>query len=316
MKGYNRKDMIIGYSIIILAVFTFSCSEIIVKLLQNSVGTLTLSFYRFFFSGIFLLFVLILMGDLKGIFFMIKKHWGLLILGSSIAWGLSNVIYFIGIENTLANMGATIYTTYPIWITIYSFFILNEKSNLKLKLVGIAIGLSGVFILMTDLDFSGLLKVEHLFGNSLVLLGSIMWGFYSVLGKKIQIKESDTPNIALKFTMVSSFFAAFPVFLILILSPEIEFIFVHISIDWVLILFLGFISTGLGLFLLFLGLKRTEVSKGMSLAFLKPIFATILALFLLNENPTLSLLISIFLVVVSIVLINKKGNNLKKNLAD
>ncbi|MBN1803119.1 MAG: hypothetical protein JW891_16535 [Candidatus Lokiarchaeota archaeon] len=60
------------------------------------------------------------MKDLKGVFPMIKNNWALLLLGSSCAWGLSNIVYFVGIENTQANIGATIYTTYPAWIATYS----------------------------------------------------------------------------------------------------------------------------------------------------------------------------------------------------
>lgn len=307
MKIQANKEVINGYALIIISVFTFSCSEIIVKLLQDSISALSLSFYRFFFSGLFLLLVLIVMKDLKGIWLMIKRNWLLFLLGSSFAWGVSNIIYFIGIENTQANIGATIYTTYPIWITIYSFFILNEKNNMKLKIAGISIGLLGVIILLTNFNFSELINIEHLFGNVLVLIGSITWGFYSVLGKKIQLKESETFNNALKFTMISSFFAMIPVFIILMLTPELGTLFAHDARDWFLILFLSVISTGLGLFLLFVGLKRVEVSKGMSLAFLKPIFATILAFFLLNETPTIILIFSICLVIASILLINRKN---------
>ncbi|MBN1803101.1 MAG: EamA family transporter [Candidatus Lokiarchaeota archaeon] len=312
MKLQVRKEDITGYLTIIIAVFTFSCSEIIIKLLQDSIGALSLSFYRFLFSGFFLLLLLTIMKDLRGIWSIIKKNWLLLILGSSLAWGISNIIYFIGIQNTQANIGATIYTTYPIWITIYSFFFLNEKINMKFKIAGIIVGLLGVTILLTNFNFSELIKIENLLGNLLVLIGSITWGFYSVLGKKVQLKESKTTNIALKFTMISSFFAMVPVFVILIFTPELGRLFAHDAREWSLVLFLGVISTGLGLFLLFIGLKRLEVSRGMSLAFLKPIFATVLAFFLLNETPTIVLLISVCMVVISILLINK--NNKQNNI--
>ena len=43
------KEKFEGYSIIIIAVFTWSFSEIIVKLLQGAVGALSLSFFSFFF---------------------------------------------------------------------------------------------------------------------------------------------------------------------------------------------------------------------------------------------------------------------------
>ncbi|TFF94669.1 MAG: EamA family transporter, partial [Promethearchaeota archaeon] len=80
--------------------------------------------------------------------------------------------------------------------------------------------------------------------------------------------------------------------------------------EWFWIIFLGIVSTGLGIWLLFEGINRMEVSKGMSLAFFKPIFATILSFFILSETPTLILLISIILVIISIILINRNPQDL------
>ena len=296
-----------SYLIIILAVFTWSFSEIIVKLLQGSIGMLSLSFLRFFIGGVCLLIILILKRDMAGIWKMIKENWKLLLIASCLALGLSNVIYFIGITYTQANIGATLYTTYPIWITIYAIFILNERSNLKLKFIGIVIGILGVAILMTNFNLIAFFSSENLFGNVLVLLGAIIWGFYSVLGKKIQMNEPELSNSALKFSMLSMFLASIPIFTILIFTPEFDYFLNYDLESWFWIMFLGIISTGLGIFLLFEGIKHIETSKGMSLAFLKPIFATILAYLILNELPTLVLLFSIFLVIISILLINRKS---------
>lgn len=294
-----------AYIIIIIAVFTWSFAEIIVKLIGTGVGALSLSFFRFFIGGLFLLSLLIIKKDLTGIIKMIKNNWILFLISSCFALGISNIIYFVGINNTQANIGATIYTSYPIWISIYSIFILNERLNLKLKFMGIFIGLIGVMILLTNLNFLDILSVENLIGNLLVLTGSIIWGLYSVLGKKIQLKEQETTNHDLKFTLVSLFFASLPIFLILVFTPEFNTFLIYDFNSWYLILFLGIISTGLGIYLFFIGLKHIEVSKGISLAFLKPIFATVLAFFLLIELPTISLFISIPIVIISIILINK-----------
>ena len=308
-----------GYLIIILAVFTWSFSEIIVKLLQQKIGPFTLSFFRFFIGSLFLLIVLLFKKDLSGFKTLLKNNWRFLIISSCFALGISNVIYFMGVRNTQANIAATIYSTYPIWITIYSILLLQEKNNLKLKFVGLGIGIFGVIILMTNLNFIGFLESKYLFGNLLVLLGSILWGLYSVLGKKIQINEKNTTNIPLKFSFISSLFACLPIFVILLFTSEVQNFGSYDLESWVWIFFLGIISTGLGIFLLFEGIKQIEVSKGMSLAFLKPIFATILAFFILKEIPTLSLYISIGMIIISIILINKNpkikksdknGNNL------
>ena len=302
-----------GYSIILLGVFTWSFSEIIVKLLQGFVGPISLSFFRSFIGGLFLLLLLMLKRDLSGIKKMIKDNFILIIVASCFASGLANIIYFIGVSNTQANIAATIYTTYPIWITIYSVFILNEKSNLKWKFIGVILGLVGIAILMTNFNISEIFSSQNLYGNVLVLLGSIIWSLYSVLGKKIQINEKDISNIALKFCMVSSFLACLPVFFILIFSPEFETFMSYNFESWFWISFLGIVSTGLGTYLLFEGIKHIEVSKGMSLAFCKPIFATILAFFLLRELPTIALLISISMVMGSIILINRTPDFEKKD---
>ena len=301
----NNDESLKGYLIIIIGVFTWSFSEIIVKLLQGSVGAISLSFFRYFIGGLFLLSILVIKRDLSGIIKMVKENWPLLLISSCFALGIGNAIYFVGVTNTKANIAATIYTTYPMWITFYSIFILNEKSNLKLKFIGIVIGLIGIAILMTNFNITEIFSPQNLFGNFLVLLGSIIWSFYSVLGKKIQINEKETSNIALKFCMVSSFLASITIFIILIFTPEIESFMNYSFESWLWISFLGVVPSGLGTFLLFEGIKRIEVSKGMSLAFCKPIFATILAFFILNELPTIALLISISLVIASIILINK-----------
>ncbi len=303
MKDTERNPNI-GYLIFIIAVFTWSFSEIIVKLLQGSVGPLSLSFFRFIIGGGFLLIVLIFKRDLSGIGKMIKDNWKLMLISSCFAFGLSNIIYFIGVSYTAANIAATIYTTYPIWITIYSIFILNERTNLKLKFIGIAIGVFGVAALMTNFNFMGFFSSENLLGNCLVLIGSIMWSLYSVLGKKIQMNEEGTTNCALKYSMVSSLLATLPVLLILPFTTEYDNFLNYNFEAWFWITFLGIVSTGIGIYLLFEGLKYIEASKGFSLAFLKPIFATFLAFLILGESPTLILLISISFVMVSIVLIN------------
>ena len=236
---------------------------------------------------------------------MLKNNWMLFLICSCFALGISNIIYFTGITLTQANIGATIYTTYPIWITIYSILILHEKTNLKLKFIGIGIGVLGVAILMTNFNFLGFFSSEYLLGNFLVLTGSIIWGLYSVLGKKIQKNEEGMENVALKFSMLSNLLACAPVFIILLFTPEFDTFMQYDLTSWFWISFMGIISTGFGIYLLFFGIQKIEVSKGMSLAFLKPIFATVLAFFILSEMPTIALLVSIFLVICSILLINR-----------
>ena len=301
-----------GYVILLIAVFTWSFSEIIVKLLHRNVGVLSLSFFRFFIGGFFLFVILLIKRDFNGIFRIIKNNFSLFLICSCLALGFSNYIYFIGVTYTEANIAAALYTTYPIWITIYSIFILNERDNLKFKFIGIIFGIFGVIILLTQFNFSGFISLEYLLGNSLVLLGSIIWSLYSVLGKKIQLIEVNISNYALKFSMLSSLFACLPMIFILSFTPEMNFFFNYQLNEWFWIIFLGIICTGVGIWLLFEGISRLEVSKGMSFAFFKPIFASILSFLILSEIPSLIFLISFITIIISILLINR-NSKLNKN---
>ncbi|TXT63185.1 MAG: membrane protein of unknown function [Promethearchaeota archaeon] len=309
MLNEQLNQTIIAYLTIILAVFTWSLVEIIVKFVQNAVGPIALSFFRYFIGGLFLLIILIIKRDLSGIIKMIRNNWKVFLLISIIASGLSNILYFIGVNNTQANIASAILTTYPIWITIFSFFLLKEKSNIEYKIIGIILGVIGVFILITNFNFSGFLMQENLLGNILVLCGSIIWGLYTPLGKRIQTNEEETTNCALKFTMLSFVFTSIFISFIVLLTPEVHTFFQYDLNSWFWVLFLGIIPTGFGQYIFFLGVKHIEVSKGISLAFLKPVFATILAFFILQEQTTFTLLISIGLVSCSVILINRNRNN-------
>jgi drug/metabolite transporter (DMT)-like permease len=285
-----------------------------VKLVQDQANAASLSFYRFFLGGIFLFIILFIKKDLLHIKRMLKNNWLLFVLSSSVALGISNILYFIGLYYTQANIAATIYSTYTIWSTIFSIYILNERNNIKLKFVGLILGSLGVLLLMTNLDLLNIISVENLFGNILVLIGSLLWGIYTVLGKKIQLNEPKLSNCALKFSMLSSFLASIPNFIFMLTFTETTSLLIYSFEIWAHIFFLGFICTGLGIFLLFEGLKNVELSKGMSLALLKPIFVAFLAFIILNEIPTIILAISISLIIIAISLINQNRPNHSKAL--
>ncbi|MBY9005869.1 MAG: DMT family transporter [Candidatus Lokiarchaeota archaeon] len=313
MKIGNKNH---GYIILLTAVFSWSFSEIIVKLLQSNVGVLSLSFFRFFIGGLFLFLILLIRNDLKGIRKIIRNNLPIFLISSCFVLGFSNIIYFIGVTYTEANIAAAIYTTYPIWITIYSIFILNERENLKFKFIGIIFGIIGATILITQFNFAGFVSLEYLWGNFLVLSGSIIWSLYSVLGKKIQLVEHNITNYALKYGMLTSLFACIPIIFFLIYSSDIKYFFNYQLYEWFWIFFLGIICTGFGIWLLFEGISRLEVSKGMSFAFLKPIFASILSFFILSEIPSPILIISIAIIIISIFLINKNTDSHKEEFSN
>jgi drug/metabolite transporter (DMT)-like permease len=311
-------DEKIGYLMCFTGVFTWSFSEIIVKKLQGAAGPVSLSFLRFFLGGIFLLLIMMFQKDTKDTLKIVKKHPKLSIIASMFGLGISNVIYFTGIQYTQANVGSALYTTYPIFISIYSIYILGEKSNIKRKFLGLFLGFIGTAILITNFQFGLFIESDLLLGNILLVLAASIWALYSVLGKKIfkleaieamqseEAKKAQITNIEIKWTTISFFISCIPIIIILPFTNELDTFLLYSPVEWGYILFLSFLSTAFGLYIFFIGIRKIDVSKGISLALMKPILVSILAFLILGELPTIGLVIAIPLISIAVLLINKK----------
>ncbi|MHA1380428.1 MAG: DMT family transporter [Candidatus Helarchaeota archaeon] len=304
-----------GYISVFFAVFIWSFGEILIKVIQNDVGPYAYTFLRFSIGALFLFSILGVKKDISGLKGMAGNNWGLVIIASFFGLGISHVLFFIGISNTYANVGSLIFTTYPIWTTLYSIFVLNERTNLKLKFIGITVGIFGITILMLSFQSNNFLDIEqlfgrysHLFGMSVALIAAMVWSVYSVAGKKIQKNCEELSNCDLKYTALSLLLAIIPIFFILIFTPDFEAIFHYDLNTWFWVIILGIFSSGIAYYLFFKGVQYIEVSKGISLAFLKPIIAAFFAFIILGEEVTVFLLISIILVFIAIYLINRNSN--------
>ncbi|MHA1679713.1 MAG: DMT family transporter [Promethearchaeota archaeon] len=310
------KDSTKGYLLCLIGVACWSFSEITTRVSttmgSSTVGPIMLSFYRFFFGGLFLLLLISMQRDTSGMKQLVrgKKNQGILILSSMFGLGISNVIYFVGVKLTNnASLSSALYTTYPIFICIYSIFLLKEKTNIPLKFVGLALGFLGTIILVNDFSFDNNVGA----GMVLLILAAAIWSLYSVLGKMLFRLNPGIKRVEIKFTTISFFYACVPIFIILLFSDELPTLFQHSTGEWGLIAFMAIVITALGLYAFYTGVKKIEVSRGISLALLKPVMATVWVIILIHlniipfENVSWVLLISIPTVSVAVLLINKKS---------
>lgn len=310
-----------GYLLCFSAVVAWSFSEIVVKLLQEvkasglgeGVGPVLLSFYRFFFGGSFILLLMVARRQVPGTMLLIKRNAFLVLVSSMVAFGLSNVIYFAGIRMTQANVGAALYVTYPIFISIYGIFILHERTNIPLKIAGSVLGFVGMALLMTDFDLSLFVQPDKILGNILLVLAAAIWGFYSVLGKKVFTRERLLPvevsvgAVEIKYTAVSNLLACVPVLVLLPFFPEeLALLFRHSLYEWLLILFMGIVITGLSLYVFFTGIKMIEVAHGISMSMFKPVMVAVFSFFILGELPSIAMYVAFPLIMVAVLLVNRR----------
>ena len=177
--------------------------------------------------------------------------------------------------------------TWPIFIVIFSVWLLNEKLTWK-SILSCTLGFLGVLIVLTKGDFSQLYLAD-ISVDLIVLLAAGVFGLFSVLSKKVDFEP---------FTATTLFFlsaTAFSFFSMMIFS---NFQFPSSS-SIIPILGNGILINGFSYILWLKGLSHAKASSTAPLVFITPILAAILIVIFFKEAFLPVYLIGLALVVVA-----------------
>ena len=136
-------------------------------------------------------------------------------------------------------------------------------------------------------------------GILFAVIAAIGWGASAVLSR-IALEKTD-PRLA---TIVSLFFSSIIMFSISLSTQFNEFEKLIVS-DFLWFFSAGLTSFAAGSLLNYVGIKNIGVSKASPLFGTSPLFAALLAIIILNENPTIMLGMGIVIVTFGIILITK-----------
>lgn len=219
---------------------------------------------------------------------------GLSLLGTGLHYGVQT----IGLQYTTATNASLFAVTGPITILLLSAAILHERISLQ-KALGVAIAVGGVLVVMGRGTLTGLDFGDHVFGDVMVILSIVMWGLFTVFGKRLTDELG-----ALRVTAIATVMGAgwmLPVGWIE--SRSRSFSLFEITTEaWIAIAFLGVGCSFLATLLYFIALQQTESQKvGVYLYTIPPMTAAFAAL-MLGEVVTLNVLVGSLLVISGVAL--------------
>jgi len=152
------------------------------KYALDVVPPFTLLFLRYFFAAI----TLILLCRHSKIEIMPQEDRGTLFQIGFFGYFLSIAAQFIGTRLSSAHMGAVITTLSPVFQSGFAILLLGEKITAK-QVTAIGFSLAGVLVIT---GLPGEAAGEPFFyGNLFLLLAACLWGYYSVLAKKIATRQ-------------------------------------------------------------------------------------------------------------------------------
>ena len=215
------------------------------------------------------------------------------LFGTSLHYSLQTA----GLQFTTASNASLYTTTGPITILLLSALVLGERITAR-KAFGVALAVAGVLVVM-GADTLSTLELGHVKGDVLVLASLVMWGLFTVYGKRM-IDELGALRVTAWVTVIGA----------LTMVPvgwaearATGFSLADVTVEaWLAIAFLGVACSFLATLLYFVALGLSESQKvGVYLYTIPPMTAVVAALYL-GETITVNLVIGAVLVIGGVAL--------------
>ena len=282
----------LGFFYMFISVCAFSLMDVIVKWSDDyPVGQVL--FFRGFFGIIPILFLI--PKDRYVDFYKTTRP--MLHLKRCLAGLIALVAIFIALRNLPLATVVSISFAAPIFTTIFSIFMLNEKVGFY-RWLAVIVGFVGIVIIsepgFSSLNFYYIYPIIFCLGLSYVAIA-------------IRKLSSTEP------VWLISFFFSFSIMILSFLTFYQGWVMPK-PLDLALLSMIGILG-GLANLWLTQSYKYSEVSLVTPLKYLALVFAIIFGYFIWNEVPTIKTLIGAFLVIISSFIIFRREMYLKKQLS-
>lgn len=171
----------LAYLLLFCPPFLWSTNFIVGKALVGSVPPWTLNTGRFVVSALVLSPMLVYRGGWRP---LPKESIVPLILMSLTGVFGTNALFYTGLHYTTAINATLVNAMTPVTTAFLAWLFIDEKMSWR-RVLGIIISLSGISWIVSRGSFEALLRLTLNPGDLIVFIASALWGFYSVMGKRL-----------------------------------------------------------------------------------------------------------------------------------
>lgn len=294
-----------GYPSVLLAVVIFSTIEVSSQYLQRemSISALDISILRFGIGGTFLIIAAWMRTDREKMLDIIKKDGLRLALLGLLGVTAVALCFHRSLMLTSSMIGGAIFSINPAVVAL--LFIIFRVEKLKLPLVfGIFLGIVCIYVTNIGAQAHKPEFPQYFTGNMFMVGAVLAWSLYFLLVRNYIRKYSGL--------IVSSIMVVGGSIGLLLFAPfssalgwgsSLSSIGTLSLTGWILALYLGVVTVGLGYYWLYTGLSKTGVTNGMMVFFIKPALVALLAHFLQGQRFSAWILTGITLAVASIIVV-------------
>lgn len=216
--------------------------------------------------------------DIRQNYKMYLRHWKTILGMGFLGIAAFTGIVYESILHTSAINAAILSSWAPLMIVIVSFFVLKEKINPS-QIMGLVLSFLGVMWIVSKGSLAQLSHFQVNIGDLLMLVGNLIWAFYSILVRK---STGHMPGLT-GFTLS---IAAGVLFLLPASVWEIQTQAVNLASGQVVgaLLYLGLFASVIAFFSWTVTVQNIGPAKASPFLNLVPLFATVFAIILLGEQ--------------------------------
>ena len=291
-----------AYIFLILATLFWSGNFIVGKAASLfDIPPFTLNFYRWLFAWL-ILSPFTLKEILQKRIHIFENLKYILILGITSITLFNSIVYY-SLNFTQVISGVLMISTIPVMIMLFSSLLKIEKTNFY-QILGVVFSMFGVVVIITQTNIEIIKNLDFNKGDLWIIVAMFSWALYSSLLKK---KELTLSQLSLLQVIIS----AGLIFLLPIYIIEMSLGYhVTLGVPFVLTLTYVVLFPGLASFICWIkGIAIIGANRSGIFLHLMPIFSTILAIIIFNEQFMIFHLIGALLIVVGILLSNKRKIN-------
>jgi drug/metabolite transporter (DMT)-like permease len=263
------------------------------KILSDYGPSSVLAFWRFFFSSITMIPVLLITGN----DFRVTRQGIKYILTGAVFISLYNIFFFMGTDKGSASVGGIIVPSFNPIITFIISVLLMKQVVYRKDIIGLILGFAGGVIVLQAWRLSLEQMIAN--GNIFFLCASVSWGIMSIISGRSHAHVS-TLSFSFWVYTISTL-----IYLGATWNKDILLIFTYDWIFWVNMFFLSAGAMVFGTTVYFFGTARLGPEKASAFIFTVPVTALFFSVLLIGERLEVITMIGGILTMTAVYLINK-----------
>lgn len=287
------------YVLLASAMAFYSMGFVVGRAIRDEVPPLGLMFWRSVVACSLLL--VFIYPQIRAQFPILVRHWRLFVLLAVTQMILGQAVMFTALHTTTAINVSLLQMTQPVFILFFAAWLLGDRITTK-QGVGALFALFGVVVTIAHGDIDVLLALRFVPGDILIQFGTLSWALYSTLIKRTPV-ELNPLVLFFGITLVGGI-ALLPLY-----AFETLYLGQSVPFSWPAIGAISYVATINGIAALTfvnIGILYLGPGRAGSFYYLIPIFATLMAIFLLGEVFQFYHAIGVALVFVGVYLASQR----------